>query len=129
MDLRFNDYIHAYRDWLKVAAKTVSKHAHQNQAINTEIFNVQYINGDTGLTFEEKRFSQNMLSGIDWVSIGEMFDIVPELYAIPVYNSKSCKFYVEKVHIFKIFSKDPSSLTLIKILGLNIPLTEKQSEK
>ena len=70
-----------------------------------------------------------MLSGIDWVSIGEMFDIVPELYAIPVYNSKSCKFYVEKVHIFKIFSKDPSSLNLLKKLGLNIPLTEEQSER
>ena len=32
---------HTYCDWLKVAAKTVAKHLHQNQAINIEILKDQ----------------------------------------------------------------------------------------
>ena len=31
---------HTYRDWLKVAAKTVAKHLHQNQAINIEFLRI-----------------------------------------------------------------------------------------
>ena len=82
----------------------------------------------TRLKFAEESFAQKMLSGIDWVNFGEISDIVPELYAITVYDTMSCKFHVEKVHVFKTFCKGPSSLTLIKILGLNITLTEKQSK-
>ena len=37
----------------------------------------------------------------------------------------SYKFNVGKVHFFKKVCKDPSSLTLIKMLGLNITLTEE----
>ena len=45
---------HTYRDWLKAAAKkTVAKDDHQNQAINIDIFNKQYMKSGTRLTREK----------------------------------------------------------------------------
>ena len=63
-------------DWLKFIAKTVAKHNHQNQTINTTIVNDQYLipsmKTGTRLTCEQREipqrvsindFDQNMLSG------------------------------------------------------------------
>ena len=49
---------------------------------------------------------------------GEISDVIPKLHAF-------VKLKVEKVHVSKKVCKDPSSLTLIKMLGFYATLTEK----
>ena len=71
IDLGLNEYISvAWRniqcDYVKVAAKTVAKHTHLNQEINTEIVNNQYIKSGTGLTCGEGHITQKIISDIDW---------------------------------------------------------------
>ena len=51
---------HIYCDCQEVEAKIVVKQAQQNEAINIEIFNDQFINVDTLLTLEEGDFSQRV---------------------------------------------------------------------
>ena len=59
----------------------------------------------------------------------EISDVVPEMHAITGYKTTSYKFYVENVHFFRIVCKGPSSLILIKMLGLNTALIEKLSKR
>ena len=56
-------------------------------------------------------------------------DVVLELQFITGCETTSYKLNVKKVHASKKHYKDPSSLTLIKMLGLNISLTEKLSKR
>ena len=52
-------------------------------------------------------------------------DVVPEIHAITICDTTSYKFHVEKFHVQEEVRKDPYNFTLIKIIGLNINLTEK----
>ena len=58
---------------------------------------------------------------LDWIERSAFF---PQLNVITGCDTTPHKFYVEKVNVFKA-CKDTSSFTLIKILGLNITLTEE----
>ena len=51
---------------MKAVANTIARHTPQNQAINTEVINDQYIKGSAQLTCGEGDFTQKILSGIDW---------------------------------------------------------------
>ena len=51
-------------------------------------------------------------------------DVVLELQFITGCDTASYKVNVKKVHASKKHYKDPSRLTLIEMLGLNISLTE-----
>ena len=54
---------YTYRDWMKV----VVKHDHQNQAINIEIANNQYIYSGTRSTHGEREILQGVqIKSIDW---------------------------------------------------------------
>ena len=59
----------------------------------------------------------------------EISNFAPEVHAITICDTTSYKFNPERVHFFKKVYKNPSSLTLIKMLGLNINLTENLSKK
>ena len=61
----------------------------------------------------------------------EISDVVPTLHVITGYGTTSYKFNVEKVQFSKKRSvyKEPSSLTFIKMLRLNITLIEKLSKR
>ena len=66
---------------------------------------------------------------LDWIERFTKFRIelsafFPQLNVITGCDTTPHKFYVEKVNVFKA-CKDTSSFTLIKILGLNITLTEE----
>ena len=63
-----------YCDWPKDAAKTVAKHAHQNQASNIASPNNYYVTNGTKLTRGKRqilinRVHYNMLSGIDCANL------------------------------------------------------------
>ena len=48
---------HTYRDQLKIADKSAAKHGYQNQGINTDIVNDQYIKGGTRSACKEGDFT------------------------------------------------------------------------
>ena len=54
----------------------------------------------------------------------EMSDVFPQLHVITGCYTSSHKFKVVKVHIFKNVCRNSSNITLIKILGANITMTE-----
>ena len=53
----------------------------------------------------------------------EISNFLTQLQAITSFDTLSYKFNVAKVQVFKKFCKDPSNLTLINMLGLDITLT------
>ena len=58
-----------------------------------------------------------------------MSDFVPGLHVITGCDTTSCKFNAEMVQIFKKICKDPSSIIWVKMLGMNITVTEKLSKR
>ena len=58
-----------------------------------------------------------------------MSDFVPSLHVITVCDTTSYKFNGEMVQIFKKICKDLSSIIWIKMLGMNITVTEKLSKR
>ena len=59
----------------------------------------------------------------------EVCDVLPQLHAVTGCHTTSYKLNVGKFCVFKKVYKDPSNVTLIKLLGLKITLTENLSEK
>ena len=51
-------------------------------------------------------------------------DFLPQLHTNTSNDTKLHRFNVVYVHVFKNVCKDPSGLTLINRLGLNISLTD-----
>ena len=69
-------------------------------------------------------FIEEILNGKLYFLCSEISDALPQIHAITVCDNITCKFNVEKIHVFKKGCNDLSTFTLIKMLGSHITMNE-----